>query len=306
MNHDNSLRPGPGKRPLVSIGVPVHNGERFLGQALGSLLAQTVSNLELIVSDNASTDATRAICEAFARRDARVRYLRQPANIGAPRNWNAVVAAARGDFFKWASASDVCSPVLLERCIGALQAQPEAVLCYGHTRLIDEDDRPLRVVESDIDVNEPSPSERFRRVCTELQMNNAQCGVIRLEVLRRTALDRPYPSGDMALTAELALHGRLRLLPEVLVCRRHSKSTFTAMMSPLEVQRVYDPQATAPMRLIRARRHCDHLRSILRAPIDGRQKLRAWGHALRLAAQDRDHLSRELLSLFPRTRLARP
>src|SRR5688572_28337892 len=96
------------KAPLVSIGLPVYNGERFLSEALDSLLGQTLADFELIVSDNASTDRTAEICLAYAARDARVRYVRQQTNIGAIRNWNFVARQARGQYFKWASANDFC------------------------------------------------------------------------------------------------------------------------------------------------------------------------------------------------------
>jgi glycosyltransferase involved in cell wall biosynthesis len=252
---------------LVSIGLPVFNGERYLAKSLRSLLDQTLGDLELIISDNASSDGTQAICEDVARLDPRVRYIRQLVNIGAPRNWNVVVHEARGELFKWASASDVCSPYLLERCVKALRSDPSVVLCYGRTGFIDEDEHPVDVMDSDIDVRDELPSVRFARVCYELRMNNAQNGVYRLDVLRRTRLDRLYPSGDMALMAELALYGKFRLLPDVLLFRRQSRETFTHMLTPLERQRVYDPKATAPMKLICARRHLVNVVSIARAPI---------------------------------------
>jgi glycosyltransferase involved in cell wall biosynthesis len=287
-------------RPLVSIGVPVYNGEGFLARALTSLLDQSVTDLELIISDNASRDATQAICEDFARRDPRVRYIRQTVNIGAPRNWNVVSDAACGEFFKWASASDVVAPTMLARCIETLRAEPDTVLCYGRTQFVDADERPLQLVESDIEVLDDLPSERFRYVCMNLALNNAQSGVIRLDVLRRSGGDRLYPSGDMALMAELALYGRFRLLPDVLVFRRQTPGTFTSMLTPAQVQRIYNPQSRSPMKLIRARRHLDSLISICRAPIGAGQKLRAISIALRFAAWDRDNLWREFLSLFAR------
>ena len=73
-------------RPPVTIGLPVYNGEKFLRQALDSLLGQTMGDFELIICDNASSDATGQICRAYARADRRVRYYRNATNIGAPRN----------------------------------------------------------------------------------------------------------------------------------------------------------------------------------------------------------------------------
>lgn len=285
------------KAPLLSIGIPVYNGERYLARAVESLLAQSMADFELIIADNASTDGTPALCESFARRDTRVRYVRHPVNIGAPRNWNCLVELARGQYFKWATANDLHAPVMLERCVEAMEADPGIVLCYGRTQLMDENERPIEVFQGDIDVQMPDPSERFAAVCTGMTLNNAMCGVVRTEVLRKTGMDRLYPSGDMALMSELALHGRLKLLPEVLLHRRQGRGTFTSMLTPLQIQRVYDPKARAPMKLIHGRRHFDNFCCILRAPLALRDKLRASGAALRLLLRDRNHLWREMRSL---------
>jgi len=278
---------GRAGRPLVSIGVPVYNGERFLPRALDSLLGQTLADLELIISDNASTDRTQAIGEDYQRRDRRVRYVRQAVNIGAPRNWNAVVHEARGVYFKWASASDYVAPAMLATCVAAMQADPGIVLCQGLTQLVDEHEQPIEVYGRDMVFDQPRASDRFLQVSQLLALNNAQCGVIRLDALRRTGLDRRYPSGDMALMAELALHGRFHLVPEVMLYRRQSTGTFTAKLAPLALQRIYDPRARRAMTQLRARRHLDHLVSIARAPLRLGERLRAFRYALRLIRWDR-------------------
>ncbi|HTT66619.1 MAG TPA: glycosyltransferase family 2 protein [Gemmatimonadales bacterium] len=284
--------------PLVSVGVPVYNAERFLARALDSLLGQTLSDFELIISDNASADGTAGICEQYARADRRVRYVRQARNIGAARNWNVVAREARGVFFKWASGNDTCAPTMLEQCVRALQADPGVVLCYGRTELVDERDQPIERYAGDLAFEEERAAERFERVCSEMALNNAQCGVMRRDALRRTALDRPFAAGDVALMAELALYGKFRLLPEVLLYRRQSPGAFSLLLSPLERRRFHDPQAKAPMKLFRVRHHVDHLRSIARAPLPAREKLRVLGTALRLARWDRVHIWRELRSLL--------
>ncbi len=125
--------------PLVSVGLPVYNGGTSLRTALDSLLAQTLTNLELIVADNASNDATADICAEYARRDVRVRVHRHRENIGAPGNWNFVAHQARGTYFKWASASDLCAPTFLERCVAVLEAEPDVVLCFPRTEFVSGD-----------------------------------------------------------------------------------------------------------------------------------------------------------------------
>jgi glycosyltransferase involved in cell wall biosynthesis len=288
-------------RPVVSIGIPVYNAERFLKQALTSLLGQTFCDLEIIISDNASTDSTPVICEDFARQDSRVRCIFQPRNIGAPRNWNAVVHAAHGEFFQWATANDYYAPIMIERCVDAMKKDPSTILVYGLTQLVNENGEPTELYRGDVSFDDENPSKRFTRICEHLILNNAQCGVYRLETLRCTRLDRLYPSGDLALMAELALYGGIRLLPEVFYFRRQSNQTFTSRLTPIELQRFYNPQAKAPMKLIRARRHLDHVVSISRAPIPLVEKLRSYRAVIRFVRWDRQRLWCEFRTLFARS-----
>ena len=129
--------------PHVTIGMPVYNGERFLVETLESLLAQTYRDFEIVISDNGSTDGTRRICEAFARKDPRILYHREEENRGAAWNYNRVVALARGRYFKWAAHDDLCMPTYLERCVDALDSDPAVVLAYPDDQDIDEDGNPI-------------------------------------------------------------------------------------------------------------------------------------------------------------------
>lgn len=92
--------------PVVSIGMPVYNGEPFIREALDSLLDQTFTNFELIISDNASTDGTEAICREYASKDERIRYVRQTENRGALANFQFVLDEAVGEYFMWAAHDD--------------------------------------------------------------------------------------------------------------------------------------------------------------------------------------------------------
>lgn len=110
--------------PAISIGMPVHNGEAYLRETLASILAQTFDNFEVIVSDNASTDATATIVEKFAARDGRIRVIRQPQNIGALANFRFVLEEARAEFFVWRAHDDLTAPNYLEVLYRALRTAP--------------------------------------------------------------------------------------------------------------------------------------------------------------------------------------
>jgi glycosyltransferase involved in cell wall biosynthesis len=125
MTEDNgTASPGAGpepvagdESPLVSIGMPVFDGERFVGEALESLLAQDYPHFELIVSDNASQDRTEEICREYQQRDRRIRYIRQQENRGSPWNFAFVARESRGDYFLWAAHDDLWHPTFLRKCL---------------------------------------------------------------------------------------------------------------------------------------------------------------------------------------------
>lgn len=107
--------------PKVSIGMPVYNGEKYIRNALDSLLNQTFPNFELIISDNASTDRTKEICCEYASKDSRIRYFRQAENNGAIANFQFVLDQASGEFFMWAAYDDLWSSNFLKDAVGSLK-----------------------------------------------------------------------------------------------------------------------------------------------------------------------------------------
>lgn len=124
----------------VSIGMPVYNGEKYIRDALDSLLGQSYKDFELIISDNASTDSTEKICRQYAWKDARVKYFRQPKNLGAAANFRFVLDQANGAYFMWAACDDKWSPDWLERMREAL-GNVDVGMVFGQLIHIDAQDR---------------------------------------------------------------------------------------------------------------------------------------------------------------------
>src|SRR5438046_10491772 len=116
--------------PRVTIGMPVYNGEKFLKEAIDSIMAQSFEDFELIIANNASTDRTEEICRTYATQDKRIRYVRNETNIGVYRNFNRVFELCSGEYFKWASVDDVSGQELLARCLGVSDSNQSAVLDY--------------------------------------------------------------------------------------------------------------------------------------------------------------------------------
>lgn len=205
--------------PRLTIGLPVYNSERYLAESVESLLGQSYTDFELIISDNASTDDTPGICERYAKQDPRIRYYRQPQNIGLAPNHNFCAEQARGDLFKWAAGDDLYHRSLLLRCVEALDERPEVVLVHSYTAMIDGDSKMYQANAYPLGTSAPRPSDRFRSM---LQDNGGDDdgGVIRKAVLLRTARKDSYHHADRTTITELALYGPFYHVPEWMYFRR--------------------------------------------------------------------------------------
>lgn len=136
------MKSPPKSQKLLSIGMPVYNGAKFIDKALVSLLAQTYKNFELIISDNASTDQTKEICLKYAKSDERIRYVRQENNIGAGANFQYVLEESAGNYFMWAAADDMWDKNWAYSLLKALD--DEVFISFGGLVNIDENDRILK------------------------------------------------------------------------------------------------------------------------------------------------------------------
>jgi glycosyltransferase involved in cell wall biosynthesis len=205
--------------PRVSIGLAVYNGEKYLEQAIQSILAQTFTDFELIISDNASTDRTAEICHKYAAQDVRIRYSRNPTNIGGANNENLSFTLSRGQYFRWAAHDDLLAPTLLEKCVEVLDRESSVVLSYPTNVIIDENGDTKGFIERK-KAQSTSPYKRFREL-TRLDHDCEETyGLIRAEALRATGLQRNYTDSDRTLLCHLALLGRFAHIPEPLFYKR--------------------------------------------------------------------------------------
>jgi glycosyltransferase involved in cell wall biosynthesis len=270
------------RAPPVSLGLPVFNGEEFLAPVLESVLAQTYGDFELVISDNASTDATPDIVRHYAARDPRIRCFRQPTNIGIGNNWSFVARQARGKFLKWVSANDEYPPNAVQDCVEVLEQDESVVLCYGRTQFIDMTGRRLDLYAGDFELTSDDPLERYGVIRGRLHLSTPiQSGIVRLEAVRRCGYMRNYRDSDRVLIFGLALAGKFVLLPQILFYRRWEKSVASPLRTPLEVQRLYDPNAKRPSRWGNLPRQIGQIEIALRAPIGWHAKARALAAALR-------------------------
>lgn len=237
-----------GSLPTISLGMPVYNSEKWLPAAIESLLAQTFADFELIISDNASTDATYALCERYARQDKRIRLVRNVENLGANRNYLLVLGAAQGRYFKWASSNDICGRAFLERCIAALEVDRSAVLACPRSSLFEVDIDSAVPYRDDFELVSADPIERFCGLLDRIRLNNNFNGLIRTAALREAAPMGNFQGADIVLMAELALLGKFILLSDRLFFRRMSEDSATKLKTAQQVDQHLAPRATRPLR----------------------------------------------------------
>lgn len=210
-----------GKTPRISIGMPVFNGEKYIRQALDSLLSQDFEDFELIISDNASGDGTQEICLGYAARDRRIRYHRNNNNIGLHPNFNRVFELSTSPYFTWASSDDMRDPTFLSTCINVLEREPSVVLCYTEVILIDADGKQIGIADDDhLQFRSSDPIERFRQCIWSFKWGTPVHGLIRSSALKRTQLIGGFVSGDTVLLIELSLQGEFHQVAKPLFLRR--------------------------------------------------------------------------------------
>jgi glycosyltransferase involved in cell wall biosynthesis len=254
--------------PRVSIGLPVYNGENYLAETLDSLLAQTYRDFELIISDNASTDRTEAICRQYTAGDPRIRYERNAENIGAAANYNRAFDLARGDYFKWAAHDDLLAPTYLERCVAVLDRDPDVVLAYTQAKAIDDKGEVVKIYPGKRFFNSPDPRRRFYEFVLDPHPVVAVFGLMRREVLGRTRLIGKYAGSDRPLLSELSLLGRFHEVPEHLFFYRfHEEQSWGGNKSAQAQQAWYDPHRAGKVSFPQWRLLREHIRSIERSPV---------------------------------------
>lgn len=288
--------------PRVSIGLAVYNGESFLAQAIDSILAQTFTDFELILSDNASTDRTEEICREYAEKDKRIRYHRNAENIGGANNENQTFRMSRGEFFRWAAHDDVCAPELIAKCVSVLDNDPSIILCYTMITEINEAGEPIRTITQKKGIS-TRPHERFRDLASHDHNCEATYGLVRSEILRKTKLQKNYTDSDRTLLSELALYGQFYEIQEPLFYKRyHPQNIYVNMRTRMTwFNPALKGKAVFPfwMQLF------DYLATIGRVALPSTEKIRCYIYMFRWF---RDHLRNlvgdVILGLFALLRLS--
>lgn len=194
---------------IISIGMPVYNGDKTLANAIGSILSQTFTDFELIISDNCSSDQTENICRQFALTDNRIKYIRQTSNIGAAANFKFVFDQASCEYFLWAACDDVRSNDFLAVNHKFLSENPGYVASTS----------PIRFEGRDEIVNFKLDGNAYERFITFFEYcwisNGIFYSLIKTEVLRKCEmLGQSFIAADWAIDLCLALNGKINCTAE--------------------------------------------------------------------------------------------
>ena len=280
---------------LVTVCVPVYNGERYLARCLDSVLSQDFTNFTLLIADNASSDGTRDIAESYSAKDGRVRYCRHAGNIGLYGNLNFLLAAATTRYVKLANADDYWAPQMIGAAVAILEQDPTVVLCYPMMVMVDEFDRETARYDYRLHLTDEDRFTRFVGALQGLRLVNQLTGVMRLDVVQHLLPMMELVSSDGMFVAELSLYGKIFQLPEYHYYRRfHERSSsFDRKSRQHELRYVYAAGVTT-IRYENWRRHLGLAGRVLLGALPWRTRTASLGFLARRMFWDRAALLKEL------------
>jgi glycosyltransferase involved in cell wall biosynthesis len=200
--------------PKVSIGIPVFNGAKTLARTIEAAINQDYENLEIIISDNCSTDETQMIAENYQATDPRIKYVRQEKNLGMTANFTKVFEYSTGEFFMWAAHDDQHAPTFISSCLPYLLKDTQAGLCVPKTQAIFRNQ-----------VDWISSMKTFSEIDTRVKLFRetlrhfpavGMYGLYRSSIIQKTALWRNFLGADLVFIQSMSLHGNIVTSDEIL------------------------------------------------------------------------------------------
>lgn len=274
-------------RPLVSVGLPVRNGAMQLGRAMDSILGQTCRDIELLVSDNASSDRSVAVARKRAEQDPRVSVRSLCSAVRAEENFGAALARARGRYFMWAAHDDTWEPEYIACLVAKLESRPTAVLAFSHFNSVNAAGAPVHAYPAIDDLPDDDRVVRLRNFLTQPRTAgkaNLIYGVFRRDVLTDCGGMRRWGGGDFGLDMLTVL--RVLAEGELLLEQRtmFHKQIAPTPLAPAALhlrwsQRVRDLEATH-------RFYADCGRVVRASGLPARERRYLLGQVLRLAAAE--------------------
>ena len=260
----------------VIVGLPVYNGQQYLGAAIESHLSQSYGDFDLVISDNGSTDATEEICTDYAKRDSRVKYLRSAENRGIHWNHRRVMEAIESpnQYFRWAAADDIMEPGLLEAMVAVLDTRPEVEAVVPDTKNIDKDGNLVGTMARSLDLQSANVFERASQVLLGSYQMVIAFGLFRASTLRKIRTGPDYIGWDFVFVWELALWGQMVQPTGSVLLRRYHAGAMSHVKTAKEMKQWVEPTSTAGMNFPHWTWAYERVRTLLASPVSTRDKLR--------------------------------
>jgi glycosyltransferase involved in cell wall biosynthesis len=233
------------KKPMLTIGLPVYNGENGIRRSIDSILAQTFTDFELIISDNASTDSTSDICSEYEKKDSRVRHVRHSETRNFMINWRFPVEQAKGKYFMWISDDDIWEDTFVEKNIEILESHPKVVGSISNIKLFGpniknymsnskESQSKLKIVRSVTGTYE----EKVKKIL-EFNWCLNLYSIFRTKELKKSLVYTVLISWDFAVMLSVIEFGEFYVLDEVLLKRGTEGATSNpSFMNTLKVMEI--------------------------------------------------------------------
>ena len=202
--------------PLISVIMPLYNAERFVGESIENVLRQTVGDFELIVIDDASTDASAEIARAYAAKDDRIVLMHNELNSGAARTRNRALDAARGKFITFMDADDLCSPERFAKQLAFFERHPQTDICGSYYTMFG-----TRGGNGELKIQVPLTHEEIQYQLFFGCPFGMSSVMLRSEPFKRTGIRfRECMAEDYQLWVDLSEHLRMANIPEYLTFYR--------------------------------------------------------------------------------------
>ena len=213
--------------PLVSVCIPTYNRAKTLEKTVNAVINNGYENLEIVISDNASTDETQIVCGKFSAKDKRVIYFRHPENQGPTKNFQFAREQANGKYFLWQGDDDFLGPDYIQTCVNELE-QDEALVAAAGLGAYFSIDGVVSHYGNVIQCNSGSAWQRVIKYLFLVQDNSIFYGVYRSQNLATCWMPNEL-AGDWAWVAQVLMKGKAKIIPSIFVYRAQGDSTSASL-----------------------------------------------------------------------------
>lgn len=280
----------------IVIGLPVYNGQKYLGAAIESHLSQSFDDFDLVISDNGSTDATPEICRDYASKDKRIKYLRSPENRGILWNHRRVFEEIESptQYFRWAGGDDILEPGLLRGMVEVLNARPEVEAVMPDTKNIDDDGKIIGSMVRTLDLQSSDVFERAHDILVASYQHVVAYGLLRASTLKVMRTGPHYVGWDPVFVWELALRGQIVQLAGPALLRRFHPGSISRVKTIKEMKKWVEPNSTAGLDFPHWNWAYERWRALMASPLSMRDQWRVGKFLMRVTIWQRGALVRDV------------